>query len=80
MPETVGFPWFEHDLTPPETAAYTHFLSLLAEMAKRQARLGLMGEVSSPLSKMRLARLWILGMGMAEAKEFIDKYLPGAQA
>ena len=35
---TVDFPWFDRELLPEEVAAYTHFIALLADMAKRQSR------------------------------------------
>ena len=58
----VKFPWFERKLSRDEVTAYTHFLTLLADMAKRQSRVL---AVERPVENQKYAfRCFLLRLGM----------------
>ncbi len=78
--ETMGFPWFRRELMPQEVTAYTHFLSLLAEMAKRQARvLAVEREVENEKYAFRcfLLRLGMIGSEYGESRRILLRHLVG---
>ena len=78
--ETVDFPWFNRELIPEEVAAYTHFITLLTDMAKRQSRvLTVAKEVENEKYAFRcfLLRLGMIGEEYSNARRVLLKNLSG---
>ena len=78
--ETVDFPWFDRELESGEITAYTHFLFLLCDMAKRQARVI---ATEKPVENEKYAfRCFLLRLGMiggeyAETRRILLRNLSG---
>ena len=67
--DTVDFPWFDETPAPAEVTAYTHFLTLVADMAKRQTRVL---AVEKPVENEKYAfRCFLLRLGMM-GEEYAD--------
>jgi len=77
---TVDFPWFDRELLPEEVAAYTHFIALLADMAKRQTRvLATAKPVENEKYQFRcfLLRLGMIGEEYAVSRKILLRNLSG---
>ena len=78
--ETVDFPWFDTELPPEEVNAYTHFICLLCDMAKRQSRvLATEKPVENEKYAFRcfLLRLGMIGEQYAETRRILLRNLSG---
>jgi len=79
-PETVDFPWFDRVLSPAEISAYTNFLVLLSEMAKRQSRvIAVEREVENEKYAFRcfLLRINMMGAEYADTRRILLQNLVG---
>ena len=78
--ETVDFPWFDDIPSVEEIKAYTHFLTLLCDMAKRQSRVL---ATEKPVENEKYAfRCFLLRLGMkgeeyAETRRILLRNLSG---
>ncbi len=77
---TVDFPWFSAGLSPKEMEAYTHFITALCNMAKRQKRVI---AVEKPTDnekftfRLFLVRLGLIGDEYANARHMLLRNLRG---
>lgn len=78
--KTVDFPWFDSLPSSEEITVYTHFLTLLCDMAKRQTRvLAVEKPVESEKYSFRcfLLRLGMIGEQYAETRRILLRKLSG---
>ena len=78
--ETVDFPWFDTKITSDEVNAYTQFLALICDMAKRQTRvLATEKPVANEKYTFRcfLLRLGMIGEEYADTRRILLRNLSG---
>lgn len=81
--ETIGFPWFQGELTSDEVKAYTHFVTALCEMAKTQKRVNATEkQVENEKYAFRcfLLRLGFVGSEFKTERKILLKNLSGNSA
>ena len=81
--ETLRFPWFAFNSTSDEVKAYTHFISALCEMAKKQVRISATSkEVENEKYAFRcfLLRLGFIGSEYKVERKILLSKLTGSSA
>ncbi|MCK9479290.1 MAG: virulence protein [Firmicutes bacterium] len=81
--DTISFPWFKLETVPAEVNAYTHFISVLCDMAKTQKRVnGVETKTDNEKFAMRtfLLRLGFIGPEFKEYRKILLKNLSGSSA
>lgn len=81
--ETIGFPWFYETQDPEEIKAYTHFISSLCSMAKKQKRVNVTDK-ATPNERYAfrcfLLRLGFIGPEYKNERKILLKNLDGSSA
>ena len=81
--ETITFPWFQRTLTAEESKAYTTFLTMLVDMAKRQTRVkehAKEAENEKYAFRCFLLRLGMIGPEYKTTRKILLQHLAGSTA
>ena len=81
--ETITFPWFQRTLTAEESKAYTTFLTMLVDMAKRQTRVkehAKEAENEKYAFRCFLLRLGMIGPEYKTTRKILLQHLSGSTA